>query len=188
MCRTSTMRSWHRTGYGLGRRRGSITIATTPGPVSFGTKFENFGTLRLRAGYNFDRLLLYFTGGQTYSTVEASYSAPGIAGSVTATRSGFISQTGVVGCGLEYALSNNISVKAEYLYDFTGARFDIFSQGATTIGFGNRSMYHIARFGVNYKFDWLSPSTPGGCKILKSAQRAVGTDQIGRGVGGLQNP
>jgi outer membrane immunogenic protein len=139
---------------------GSVTVNSTPGPVSFGTKFENFGTLRLRAGYNFDRLLLYFTGGQTFSTVEASYSAPGIAGSVTATRTGVISQTGVVGCGLEYALSNNISVKAEYLYDFTGARFEQFSAGGHAIGFGNRSMYHIARFGLNYKFDWFSPSTP----------------------------
>ncbi len=61
---------------------------------------------------------------------------------------------GVVGIGAEYAITDHFSVKAEYLYDFNGARWDQLNSPATGIvGFGTRAMYHIARLGLNYKFE-----------------------------------
>jgi outer membrane immunogenic protein len=138
---------------------GSTSLATALGPLSFGTKFENFGTARGRVGYDFDRWLLYITGGLTYATSQAYYAANGASGSLTATRSGVFPNVGVVGAGAEYAITDNLSARAEYLYDFSGARFDQFSPTATTaIGFGTRSMYHIVRFGLDYKFDLFEPA------------------------------
>lgn len=133
--------------------RGTTAVATPVAPLLFGTKFENFGTLRGRLGYNFDRTLLYFTGGLTYSTVQTSYVADGAAGSITVTRAGVFPHVGVIGAGAEYAFTGNVSAKAEYLYDFTGARYEQFYPTSNSrLGFGTRSMYHIARVGLNYRF------------------------------------
>jgi outer membrane immunogenic protein len=49
-------------------------------------------------------------------------------------------------------------VKAEYLYVFINARWAVFNPGdGSSIQFNTRTMYHVARVGLNYKFDWLSP-------------------------------
>jgi len=137
---------------------GSTNLATSLGPLSFGTRFENFGTARGRVGYNFDRLLLYLTGGLTYATSQFYYVANGVSGSITTTRSGIFPNIGVAGSGAEYAVTNNLSIRAEYLYDFSGAEFDTLSPTATSkIGFGTRSMYHMARIGLDYKLDFFAP-------------------------------
>lgn len=141
--------------------RGSNSVVAGPYAVAFGTRFENFGTVRSRIGYDFDRLLLYFTAGFSYATVNTSVNANGLAASSTTTRSGVPFHAGVLGIGAEYAITNNVSVKAEYLYDFEGARFRTYDLSPDTqIGFGTRSMYHIARIGVNYKFDWFASAAP----------------------------
>jgi outer membrane immunogenic protein len=66
------------------------------------------------------------------------------------------------GAGAEWALTNNWSVKAEYLY----LRFDAFSYASPLIaaavpfapGYAWSTTItpreHVLRFGVNYKFDW----------------------------------
>ncbi len=143
---------------------GSSTVSNGPYTATFGTRVENFGTLRSRLGYNFDRLLLYFTAGLSYMTVNTNTNVNGPTASNTVTRSAWpldVGKVGVVGIGAEYAVTNNITVKAEYLYDWAGARWETFALApGTAIDFNTRSMYHIARVGVNYKFDWFSPPTP----------------------------
>ncbi len=42
---------------------GSVDIPVSNGIFHIGTQLENYGSLRSRVGYNFDRLLFYFTGG-----------------------------------------------------------------------------------------------------------------------------
>jgi len=146
--------------------RGQTTIneAFPPefGNAVFGSKFKNFGTLRERIGYALGRFLPYFTAGLTYGTVDTYYNvatnAPFFrAGSSTATRFGVAPRVGVVGIGLEYAFTNNLTVKAEYLYDFINARYTTNRINGLAVDFGTRTMYHIARVGLNYKFDWFSP-------------------------------
>jgi outer membrane immunogenic protein len=146
--------------------RGDTTVYGSPfhnfGSATFGSKFEVFGTARGRIGYAFGRFLPYFTAGFSYATVNTYYSvttnAPfSIAGSSTATRSGIFPHVGVLGIGLEYALTNNLTVKGEYLYDFINARYTRQLTPVSAIDFGTRAMYHIGRIGLNYKFDWLSP-------------------------------
>ncbi|MGH6795026.1 MAG: outer membrane protein [Methylocella sp.] len=56
------------------------TLASgAPATATFGTKFEDFGTARLRLGYAWGRLMPYLTAGFTYGTIETFYavSAPG---------------------------------------------------------------------------------------------------------------
>lgn len=147
--------------------RGQTTVYGTlnsgaPVTVTFGSKYLDFGTARFRIGYAWGRFLPYFTAGFSYGTIETYYNfaTPGFfnAGASTATRSGVFPHVGALGIGVEYAFAPNFTVKAEYLYDFINARPVIVIPGdGTTISFGTRTMYHIGRVGLNYKFDWLSP-------------------------------
>jgi outer membrane immunogenic protein len=137
-------------------------VSGAPATAIFGSKFEDFGTARLRLGYAWGRLMPYLTAGFTYGTIDTfdSVATPGFsnAGSSTATRSGVFPHVGAAGGGVEYAIAPNFTVKVEYLYDFINARPVIFSPApGSTISFGTRTMYHIARVGLNYELDWLSP-------------------------------
>ena len=147
--------------------RGQTTVNGTlgsgaPATALFGSKFEDFGTARLRLGYALGRFLPYLTGGFTYGTIETFYSVstPGFfsAGASTATRSGVLPHVGALGIGAEYAITQSFTVKVEYLYDFINARPVVFNPVAgSSIQFNTRTDYHIGRVGLNYKFDWLSP-------------------------------
>jgi outer membrane immunogenic protein len=66
----------------------------------------------------------------------------------------------IAGTGLEYALSNNMSVKAEYLYTSLGgdainvvavASFPPSSPSSFTADF-NRTSFSVVRGGIDYKF------------------------------------
>ncbi len=141
---------------------GSSTANTGLGLTNFRARFDNFGTLRLRLGYNFDRLLFYLTGGLTYGSNVASYSIPaeGYSGSRHTTYTGLPFNVDTVGLGVEYAIDDHWSVKGEYLYDCVEAYMNNFTPApGVRVAFNTRMMYHIARLGVNYKFD-LGGSTP----------------------------
>lgn len=119
-----------------------------------------FATERVRAGYAFGRFLPYVTGGLAYGRVRATAAqAAGAAvyqGYGSSTRAGF-----AVGAGAEYALTNNLSVKAEYLYvelqGVHGAGAGVTSVAAFPVAFGQfrtgRYGTHIARAGLNYTID-----------------------------------
>lgn len=132
---------------------GSVTVATPQGPETFGTRIENFGTLRGRVGYNFDRLLLYVTGGLAYGTTENYYTVPGFTGSFTATRLPL--RFGAYGAGLEYGLTDNWSIKGEYMYDYIRAGWNVYPPD---VGFMSRATFHTVRIGLNYKFDLFAPT------------------------------
>jgi outer membrane immunogenic protein len=134
-----------------------------PFSATFASKFDDFGTGRLRLGYAWGRFLPYLTAGFTFGVIETSYnfSTPGFLSSVesTAVRSGVFPHVGNGGMGIEYAIDSHFTVKTEYLYEFINARRVLFSPGdGTTVSFGTRTMYHIIRLGLNYKFDFLPPA------------------------------
>ena len=122
-------------------------------------------TIRGRLGFAWDRLLLYGTGGVAFTDVRYTQTVtlivPGVAGAPAATIN-VVTQTksGVtVGGGAEYALWNNLTLRAEYLYaQFTGV------SGASVLQFQNSSNQvagstgnlhdHIVRVGLNYKFGY----------------------------------
>ena len=119
-------------------------------------------TFRGRSGATFGNLLAYATGGLAVTRLNVGHTFSdntiipnsGTWGS-SSTRVGW-----TIGGGLEYALGNNWSVKAEYLYLNFGK---VTSTGAITgsvppIGYSNAISTttdvtaHTARAGINFKF------------------------------------
>ena len=114
-------------------------------------KIENFGTVRARAGYAFDNVLIFATGGFAYGSTKTSITnftnsnSPLVTS--TATPTGY-----VLGAGAEYALTNNWIVKAEYLYVNFGKKSASFSELDLTATTNVRTTLNVVRLGVNYKF------------------------------------
>ena len=96
-----------------------------------------FGTVRARAGVAFDRFLPYLTAGYAYG--GSNLTVPGI--NTKTTHHGY-----VVGGGLEYAFTNNVTAKLEGLYMDLGEKSVL--AATRKIGFEGG----IVRAGVNYKF------------------------------------
>ena len=124
-----------------------------------------YGVIAGRAGWAVDRALFYVKGGvalyeTSASVIDAGNTVPGFTDTVTAT--GKKSQvTWAVGAGIEYALTNNWSIKGEYLHLGRGSTFNACGIDANvTQNFCWRQDppgIHTAKFGLNYKFDWGGP-------------------------------
>jgi TonB-dependent siderophore receptor len=133
------------------------------------------GSIRARAGYAFDRLLLYGTGGaafggfksyyQLYGTDIYNTAAPPVtlpffyaSDTSSSTRVGW-----TAGGGVEYALNNNWSVEAEYRYSDFGRITDVpsFAAGITYTA-SRHLMQNQMQTGFSYKFDSYSPETGAG--------------------------
>ncbi len=100
------------------------------------TNIDDLVTVRGRLGYAIDRTLLYVTGG--YAGADTELNFPGI-GSESQWRSG-----GVIGGGVEYAFTNNITAKAEYLFAPM--------ENTTLLGEKSNLDLSLFRVGLNYKF------------------------------------
>lgn len=101
-------------------------------------KITSFGTLRARAGVAVDRALVYGTAGYAGGNTKVTTAA----GKGTKWENGY-----AVGAGLEYAFTNNVSAKAEYLYSHLNDK-NYNLTGVTTAGSNTSAI----RTGVNYKF------------------------------------
>jgi len=114
-------------------------------------EISSFATVRARLGYvPANRTLWYVTGGWSQAEVRFAQAFPFSAGNDSKTQSGW-----VIGAGVEHALTNNWSLKLEYLHLDLG--HDDFAFAATFPGFPFRvhPEIDIVRVGVNYKFgDW----------------------------------
>jgi outer membrane immunogenic protein len=102
-------------------------------------KFSNpwFGTLRGRAGYAVNNVLLFATAGLAYGNLKAEVG--GIDESKT-----LVGWT--AGLGMEVGFTPNWSAKVEYLYMDLGSRF------YTLTGGDNGLQASYLRFGLNYHF------------------------------------
>jgi outer membrane immunogenic protein len=136
----------------------------TPHTETVGKRLDWFSTYRLRAGYQFDRSLLYATAGVAVGRARSTlnYNAFTIGtdfllnGSSTATRFGW-----TAGAGIEYALIGNWSLKAEYLYvDLGSFSFDaplVVAPDGRNWGLNSKLRENIVRAGFNYRFDSAGP-------------------------------
>ncbi len=117
---------------------------------------KNFDvSIRARLGYAFDRTLIYVTGGGAYGDFHTSYSN-GV-GSFDSFDHGRYGWTG--GAGVEYAVTNNWLVRAEYRYTDYGYLVD----SPVSTGFDSISRHerdNRVQVGFSYKFDSLTPSAP----------------------------
>ena len=124
---------------GIGNKRTLANGATTKATVS------SLATVRARAGFAADRALVYVTGGYAGGNVKASINDP--ANAIFASRSDFRSGY-VLGAGIEYAFTNNISAKAEYDYISLGKKTVFPGADATSFG----ANVSVIKAGLNYKF------------------------------------
>jgi outer membrane immunogenic protein len=125
-----------------------------------------YATATGRAGYAINDVLLYAKGGAAW--MNAKYTQQVVSGavisqqSVTNTRHGY-----TVGGGIEYAFTENLSVKLEYDYLNFGTRTYGFNNlgtapataGASPVPVGPfpvsiESQTHMLLFVANYRFNW----------------------------------
>jgi outer membrane immunogenic protein len=121
--------------------KGTATSAFCPAGCT--TNNDWLATVRGRAGYAFDRFLPYVTGGVAVGDIKAS--TPGFAGA-TQTNAGW-----TAGGGVELALTNNWTAKAEYLHVDLGNMNCGFNCGVAP----NNSVSlksDVVRGGVNFRF------------------------------------
>jgi outer membrane immunogenic protein len=165
--------------------RGSSTVSSSAGFVAISNiaseKVEWFGTVRARLGSLLtDNLLLFVTGGFAYGEVGESgnYFGTGPAGAGIARAAGGFSWScnapslcwsgssskvvpgWTVGTGFEYAVSKNVTLKAEYL--FIGLNDKSFVETNLQAGPGttpstvsanlNSLGLNVVRAGLNYRF------------------------------------
>ncbi len=105
-------------------------------PAVGSASLDNFGTVRARAGVALDRFLPYVTAGLAWGNATIDTSAGDL-------DDNYVGWT--IGAGLEYAVTDNVTVKAEYLYtDYGSADF------GTPLDFDLTS--NVVRAGINFKF------------------------------------
>lgn len=114
-----------------------------------GVNYQNYlqwiGTVRGRVGIAFDRFLPYVTGGLAVGNSRDTITAPPASLNGSTTAAGW-----TIGAGLEYGITPNVSLKAEYLF------VDL---GSTTPIAGDRAdvKSNVVRGGVNWRFNWDGP-------------------------------
>ena len=96
-------------------------------------------TLKARAGFAFDRFLVYGLGGVAYGSLKAS---DGLV-SKEKSKVGY-----VVGAGAEYGITDNLSAKLEYNYVSLGKQNFQFANGRARVGVNE----HLVKAGLNYRF------------------------------------
>jgi len=113
-----------------------------------GTKLDYLGTVRARLGYAFaDRALFYVTGGLAYGKVNTNV--------LNLISFGGTNTGWTAGAGVEYALTQNWSIKTEYLYVDLGKKTNLIVPGLSV---GVKNTEHIVRAGLNYRFNWGAPA------------------------------
>ncbi len=122
-------------------------------------KITWFGTLRARAGITpADRVLLYVTGGLAYGNVEyAAQTDFRPVGTIQYPASFSKTKAGwTLGGGFEWAVANNWSVKAEYLYINLGNESTtanpVPANPPFQVAYSWKTTENIVRFGLNYLF------------------------------------
>lgn len=110
------------------------------------------GSVRGRVGYSVDSALFYATAGAAFMRGNATITPSALATSIGLSGSHSDSYLGwTVGAGVEYALNDAFSVKAEYNYANYGARTApamTLAGPATTVNVTS----HIAKLGLNFHF------------------------------------
>jgi len=101
-----------------------------------------FGTIRARLGWAHDNTMFYGTAGVAF--LRSKFHIEPADETRSKTHVGF-----VLGGGMEHAVTDNILVRAEYLYAHFGTKDYEYTPGTVRTGVDN---LHIARAGVAYKF------------------------------------
>jgi outer membrane immunogenic protein len=123
-------------------------------PFTCQTSNDWLATLRGRVGYAIDRVLFYGTAGGAAGDVKATFSgtfpAPVGAFSISSNSSEF---GWTAGAGVEYAVTNNLTAKVEYLFVDLGngsLSCPVATCGVPSVPVSFEA--NLVRAGLNYKF------------------------------------
>jgi outer membrane immunogenic protein len=127
---------------------GSQATKSITAGISTGTaQIPWVGTLRGRIGYAFDRFLLYATAGGGATQLRSTVNVGAISSSSTTfTHGGW-----TAGGGLEYAVTDSLSARLEYLYFDTGT-VDVAQVGPPFVTVTGHIQDSLVRAGLNYRF------------------------------------
>ncbi len=135
-------------------------------PINAGVSYGLQASIRGRVGYAWDRVLIYATGGVAFAELNAHLQTILGYDSVSNTRTGW-----TIGGGIEYAISNNWSVRAEYRYAQFGhstlvgnSFFGIeFCHDCSATNLSRTVNENRVNVGFSYKFDsfpWFAAPPP----------------------------
>jgi outer membrane immunogenic protein len=117
---------------------------------SFSTSIDWFGTARARLGYSIDRFLPFVTGGVAFGHIRSSYDDNDSGQGNHAVADDVVAGW-TIGAGAQYALTDNWSLRAEYLYvDLQDSRGSFEDGDTYRYDFDNN--IHAVRLGASYRF------------------------------------
>ncbi|WP_395449907.1 outer membrane protein [Aminobacter sp. UC22_36] len=130
----------------------TVANAMIPGSnESFSTSIDWFGTTRARLGYAIDRFLPFVTGGVAFGHVKSSYDDNDGSQDNHAVADDTVAGW-TVGAGAQYALTDNWSLRAEYLYVDLQDSQGSFETGGETFRYDFDNNIHVVRLGASYRF------------------------------------
>jgi opacity protein-like surface antigen len=136
--------------------RASRTDVVGAAVVNYARNNDVFGTVRGRVGYAANNWLFYATGGYAWSNERATRTqlagvvgaaVPGISETASNTLGGW-----VVGGGIEYGLTPNVSIRAEYLhygFERSGTTFPLAGRR-----WNDATTKDAVKIGVNWRLNW----------------------------------
>ncbi len=95
--------------------RNFLAVGVPPGlPLTIKQSIDSYGTVRARAGYARDRVLVYATGGVAWAAVESSLTSPGQFAGPFATGDRHMLTGWTAGAGVSYMISPQWLLALEY--------------------------------------------------------------------------
>lgn len=116
------------------------------GPVTINQKTSMLGSVRGRLGFAAGNWMPYLTAGVGFAKSTRYYDGLGGPASDTKTHTGW-----TAGAGLEYAMSQNWSIRGEYRYSDYGSQ-NYAMPGPGGLGTNVKLTNHQFALGLNYKF------------------------------------
>jgi outer membrane immunogenic protein len=116
------------------------------------TGLNNFGTVRLRQGYAFDRALIYATSGLAFGSLTEAIQGINGGTPYSWSRGSSLKAGFAVGAGVEYSPINDFSIKAEGLYYDLGRQNHVSTTTSSSVGATSFAAGFVWRIGLNYRF------------------------------------
>jgi outer membrane immunogenic protein len=147
----------------LGNRRvtgstGVTGVGAAVTGVEGSSRLDWLGTVRARAGVAVDQVFFYGTGGLAFGNPSHRLTLTNDAGTITHRGTSSDTRFGwTLGAGAEFAVMDNLTFRAEYLYyDLGRSTVNAGATAAGPAGTSNSARFentgHIVRAGMNYRF------------------------------------
>ena len=132
--------------FALTNHAADLSVTFPPNTIEANSTLDYLGTLRARAGFAAGDLLAYVHGGVAFGSSSSSVEFNGVSVADTddANRWGY-----VVGAGVEYAVTENISFQTEYAFTDLGEE-TIYDDGFTFVD--ESISFHAIKAGINFRF------------------------------------